>query len=184
MPHLTSASELINATAVLETVGIREGMKVADLGCGTIGHYVFPAARMVGPHGTVYAVDIQKSVLDGLRGRMDVVGVSNVEFVWGDIERPRGVGIADGTLDVVLVVNNFFVARDRTGLGREALRLLKSCGTLAVIDWKPSRSPLGPPPESRVSSEEAERMMEQVGFRFVRTFAPGEYHYGLIFEKP
>lgn len=184
MPSIASASELINATAALETVGIRDGMKVADLGCGATGHYVFPAARMVGPHGTVYAVDIQKSALDGLRGRMDIRGVNNIEFVWGDIERWHGVGILDGTLDVALVANNFFVARDRMGLGREALRLLKSGGTLAVIDWKLARSPLGPPPEGRISPDEAERMMEQVGFRFVRTFAPGEYHYGLIFEKP
>jgi ubiquinone/menaquinone biosynthesis C-methylase UbiE len=183
MQRLANASELINATTVLETVGIREGMKVADLGCGATGHYVFPAARMVGPHGVVYAVDIQKSVLDGLRGRMDLLGSGNMQLLWGDIERTRGVGIADGTLDVVLVANNFFVARDRAGLGREVLRLLKSGGTLAVVDWKPSRSPFGPAPESRISPDEAERIMEQVGFRFVRTFAPGEYHYGLIFEK-
>lgn len=184
MQRFTSANELINATTVLETVGIREGMKVADLGCGAIGHYVFRAARMVGPHGIMYAVDIQKNVLDGLRGRMDVTGVNNVEFVWGDIERLRGVGIPDGTLDAVLIANNLSVARDRAGLGREALRLLKSGGTLAIIDWKPARSPFGPPPEGRISPEDAERVMEETGFRFVRTFAPGEYHYGLIFEKP
>lgn len=181
--QVASGSELMNAISALEEIGIREGMRVADLGCGATGHFVFPTARMVGPHGVVYAVDIQKNVLDGLRGRMDSSKVSNIELIWGDIERLRGVGVEGGSLDVAFAVNNLFLARDRVGLAREALRLLKSGGLFVVIDWKPTRSPFGPPPESRVAPREAQQMFEQVGFRFVRTLVPGAYHYGLIFEK-
>lgn len=184
MPALPTGTQLINPVKVLEAGNIREGQTVADLGCGALGHLVFPAARMVGGSGTVYAVDIMKSVLQSIESRKQMENTPQVKAVWGDIERRRGVKIADESVNLMLVVNNLFLAKDKMGIGAEALRMLGSLGTLVVVDWKPTDAPFGPPPGDRVAKEQAKLFMQTAGFRFVSEFEPGPYHYGLVFEKP
>ena len=61
-----SGNELINPFKVLERAGLQSGWSVADLGCGALGHFVFPAAQLVGGNGKVYAVDIQKTALKAI----------------------------------------------------------------------------------------------------------------------
>ncbi|MBI4133237.1 methyltransferase domain-containing protein [Candidatus Uhrbacteria bacterium] len=179
-----TGTELINPTKLLEHANVREGFRVADFGCGTVGHYVFPASRLVGASGKVYAVDIMKSVLQAIRSRIELDGTKNVLPVWGDIERLRGVPLPNESLDVVLLVNNLFLAKDKTAMGHEALRLLKSGGTLVLADWRPTGAPFGPPPPTRVAEEQARLVMQSVGFRLGVSFEAGPYHYGLVFEKP
>jgi ubiquinone/menaquinone biosynthesis C-methylase UbiE len=180
----TAPRTLINPMTVLEAGDIREDMTVADFGCGTLGYYVLPAARAVGRNGTVYAIDIQKSALEAVRGRLEAAGVRNVKLIWGDIERPDGVRVRDASVDLGLLVNNLFLAQDKSVMGKEAFRILKSGAKFVVVDWKPTGSPLGPAAATRVGRDEARHAVESVGFRFLRTFDPGQYHYGLIFEKP
>ncbi len=181
---MTAGTQLLDPQKVLGQVEIREGMQVSDFGCGALGHFVLPAARLVGAAGKVFAVDIQKSVLQALAGHLKLQNIQNVELVWGDIERLRGTQIADDSLDVVLLVNNLFLARDRSMLGREALRVLKVGGKLVVVDWQPAAAPFGPPPGQRVSREQARLAMQSAGARKVSEFEAGPYHYGLVFEKP
>lgn len=183
MAGFTTGTELINPIMVLEGAGIREGMSVADLGCGTTGHFVLPAARLVGPDGVSYAVDIQKSVLDSVRSRAELAGLSNVKLVWGDIERPRGVKIQDSSVDIVLIINNMFLADNRVLMAKEAGRILKRDGKLVVVDWKLTSAPFGPSPQTRISKEAVTQVMAQAGFKKVSEFTPGEYHYGILFEK-
>jgi len=52
---VTGGSALLNAEALLKKIGLKEKMKVADFGSGAYGHFVFPAAQLVGKRGTVYA---------------------------------------------------------------------------------------------------------------------------------
>ena len=58
-------NELINSEWLLkEKAGLSFGMKVGDFGCGGGGYFALQAARLVGDHGQVFAVDILKSVLN------------------------------------------------------------------------------------------------------------------------
>ena len=67
-------------------LGLRAGMKVADLGSG-VGHHTLTAASIVGNNGRVYAVDIQEEVLKHLASSAITLGLRNVETVWGNIEK-------------------------------------------------------------------------------------------------
>ena len=184
MPAISTGTGLIDPQVVLDSATVREGETVADLGCGALGHFVFPAARQVGRAGKVYAVDILRSALQHITSRMRLEGTVTIETVWGDIERPHGTAIADATLDVALVLNNLSLAREPSNIGREAFRMLKSGGRLVLVDWKLSSAPLGPPSARRVPEEAARLAMQGVGFRFMHAFAPGIYHYGMVFQKP
>ena len=125
MAFISTGSELVNPVKLLEDAGITNGMRVADFGCGTLGHYVFPAARLVGDEGVVYAVDILKSVLAGVNSRLKLEGLSNVETIWGDLERDNGVKIESGSLDMGLLINNLFLSKMQEEMMRECVRMVK-----------------------------------------------------------
>lgn len=174
---------LIDPIRLLERVGVRGGMHVADFGCGVTGHFVIPAARMVGTTGKVYAVDIQKSVLRAVESRASLEGIVNIVSVWSDIERIGAASIPPKSLDVVLLVNNLSIARAHADVLREAVRLLKSDGVLVVVDWKPEASALGPHAEQRVSTNVVRATAAAVGFTERDAFDAGPYHYGLVFTR-
>lgn len=184
MAYIPTGRELIDPYKVLQDAGIAAGMKVADFGCGTLGHYVFPASKLVGAKGKVYAVDILKSVLSGIEGRMRLEGGANIEPVWGDLERDNGVKIPTGSLDIGLLINNLFLSKQREQMMKECVRMVKPGGTFVVIDWKPTAVNFGPDVGTRVPPEEAKKLAEGAGLQFVKEIDPGDYSYGFIYKKP
>jgi Methylase involved in ubiquinone/menaquinone biosynthesis len=180
---IPSNSILLDAPAVLAKAGVRAGSVVADMGCGTSGHFVIPAARMIGPTGRVYAIDILKSVLAAVESRAKLEGVNSIETLWGNCEMWKGVKIADNAVDIALVINNLYLAKNRQIFLSEAARLTKVGGKVIVIDWKTVASPLGPPDASRVSPEAAKADAMAAGLRFVEAWDPAPYFWGLIFAK-
>lgn len=176
-------NELIDPVKLLEAGGIKQGDTVADLGCGASGHFVFPAAHFTGPQGKVYAVDILKSVLSAIDSRAKLEGVDNVEAIWADLERPGAMKIADGTVDLTLLVNDLSQIPARETVAAEAARITKAGGTLVVGDWKRTASPLGPPPERRLDPAVAKQLVGAKGFELIKEFDAGPYHYGLVFRK-
>ncbi len=181
--QLRGGNQLLDAVKILEQGGIKDGYVVADLGCGTSGHFVFPAAHLVGPKGKVYAVDVLKPVLQAIESRTRLEGVDNVEAVWSDLERAGGLKIAAGSVDLTLLLNILALVKDKVTVLREAARVTKPQGTLVVSDWKSGHSPLGPPPEKRLVPEELKRIVQSAGFEFVREFEAGQYHFGIVFKK-
>jgi ubiquinone/menaquinone biosynthesis C-methylase UbiE len=184
MAYLPTGKELIDPFKVLEAAGVAADMKVADFGCGTLGHYVFAASQQVGPGGHVYAVDILKSVLNGIESMIRIERITNVETVWGDLEREHGVKIADGTLDIGLLVNNLYLSKQQPAMIRECVRTVKSGGTFVLIDWRPGGATFGPDAAVRVSADAAKQLGLGAGLTLVKEFVPGPYHYGFIFKKP
>lgn len=180
---LRSGTEMINPFKALERVGIRERMRVADLGCGALGHFVFPAAQLVGPKGVVYAVDIQRDVLDIVGRRAKEERLLNILPVWSDIDVYRATRIPDGELDLTLLVNNLFLSQNRAVLVKEMARLTKKGGKAVIVEWKTIATPIGPPVEQRVAKEEAVQLMDIPEFSFLEEFEAGNSHYGLIFQR-
>lgn len=174
---------LLNPVKLLEHIGLRQGHRVADFGCGALGHFVFPAAQMVGGAGAVYAIDIQPAVLERIEKLAREQQLWNIYPVWADIDVYGSVRIDPGSLDVALLVNNLFLSQDRNQLVREMSRLIKSRGHLAIIDWKATNTPLGPPPEQRIALEDAKQILHSPLLKFEAEFEAGQYHYGLIYLR-
>lgn len=177
MVYIPSGSEVLNTKEIVEAAGAGEGMIVADLGCGTQGHFVFAAARIVGPRGTVYAVDILKSALAGVESRAKLEGANNVKTVWSDLEVLGATKIPE--VDVAMLINNL----PKEPMLKEAARVTRRAGKLAIIDWKSGAAPFGPPTKDRVSKEWIKEAMAKMRFRLVDEFEAGPYHFGLVFVK-
>lgn len=178
-----SGNDLINPFKVLERAGIREGDMVADLGCGALGHFVFPAAQMVGGNGRVYAVDIDKNALKAIDRGAKHDQYFNITPVWSDIEVVRAARIRDASCRVVIVAGNLYLSTNRAGLVSEAMRLTAPGGVILVIEWQACITDVGPAPENRMPPHEAKRYFADPELELVDEFDAGDCHYALVYRK-
>lgn len=167
----------------LQRINLSSGMTVVDFGAGS-GAYTIPAAKIVAPEGKVYAVEIQKDLLENIKKTAEASRVgNNVSLIWGDVEQQGGVSLADGLADVVIISNVLFQAKSMYTLALEAKRILKPGGKIMVIEWSESFGGIGPIPADVISPEEVKKTFGSVGLPFISDFPAGEHHYGLIFAK-
>ncbi len=177
-----SGNELINPFKVLERVGIQPGWHVADLGCGSLGHFVFPAAQFVGGDGRIFAVDVQQVVLRSIENIAKAEQYWNIQTVWSDIEVPHATHITPHSLDLTIVANNLYLSSHREALIDEALRLTKPNGKLLIIEWKPGVTILGPPDQHRLSPDETQSYCTHVDLHLIDAFDAGDCHYALVYQ--
>lgn len=182
MADLQNGNELLKVD-VFKKIGLEEGMKVGDLGCGNLAFYAFGAAKAVGSKGLVYAVDILKTVLNAVEARARQEGFDNIKTVWSNLEMVGATNIPADSLDAVFIHNVLFQSTGHEGFLKETNRLLKAGGKLMIVDWKKTGAPFGPPVKDRPDPETVKNLAQQNGFALTEEFEAGPYHFGLLFTK-
>lgn len=183
---LTTAGDtdwFLTPERIVRYFDLEKGDHVADFGAGH-GYFTIPMARVVGAEGRVYAIDIQKSVLDIIRAKAKLEHLLNIEPVWTDVDTFGGSKLRDGFIDFVVIANTLFQSEDKETVLKEAYRVLREKGKLAIIEWDENdRSALGPGKNLRIKKEAAVNLTLETGFKPDREFEAGSHHYGLLFIK-
>lgn len=143
---------------VLAMLGIKPGMKIADIGAGT-GYFTVRLARHASAP-KVYAVDIESKMIDHIKARSDKEGLNNVVGVVASETSPN----LPEPVDLVLMVNTHHHVPNRVAYFANLLKSLTPSGRVAVIDWKPEAAG-GPPKHFRLTAQQIQREMAQAGYR-------------------
>jgi len=183
MSGFIGGNTLLDANLILSKSHLTEKMKVADLGCGSSGHFVFPSARLVGKKGIVYAVDILRTTLESINKRARAENLPNIKTIWSNLEIFGATKIENSSLDIAYLINTLHQSHKRAEIIRESIRMIKGGGRLVVVEWKNIAAPFGPATEEKVKKEAVEEAAKKLGLRPDEDFEAGQYHYGQIFVK-
>jgi len=158
---------------VLGMYGVSAGMEVLDAGCGT-GIFTVEMARMLGSQGRVYAVDLQRAMIEQTRQRIHSAGVSNLVQLHqvGLYDLP----FADDSLDLAVLISTLGEIPDKPAALSELRRVLKPGSRLGVSEELLFTT--------YQLSGSARRWVEEAGFRFLaKSGSPLCYHMVFVNEK-
>lgn len=179
---LTGEKRFVDPGVVVSHFHLREGDSVADFGAGS-GYFVELFSKRVGQNGKVYACEIQKDLVEKIGNQARTKNISNIYPLWCDLEVANGIKIADGTLDIGVLINTLFQLEDKKEALGEINRTIRSGGKLFVIDWSESFGGLGPQQNDVCDAHQAQALIEASGFVYENTFDAGDHHYGISFRK-
>ncbi len=168
-------AERLDPFVVLSLCPINFRDTVADIGCGS-GYFTLPLAKHL-VNGKVYALDLDREMLEACRKRMANARMGNVEF---DQYEESSFPIPAGAMDGLLVAFAVHHPKDRPRFLLALKELLKPKGWCAVLEWLPQDTESGPPVASRIAPSELEHLARSVGFRVSNWRSLNEDQYIMI----
>ena len=122
--------EWMPVDAIFEAIDLKEGMKVADIGCHE-GYMSIKLAEFVGEKGQVFAVDIRADRLDLLRSHLQDRKIQNVEVVLGDYDDPK---LPKEHLDAVIIIDTYHEMTEYERILKKVMKSLKPGGKLLIFE--------------------------------------------------
>jgi ubiquinone/menaquinone biosynthesis C-methylase UbiE len=163
----------------LDSLGIRAGMTVADVGAGT-GYMALRMARRVGPTGKVYANDLQPEMLQKLRARSQREKLANVETVQGTEADPK---LPSNTMDLVLLVDVYHEFSEPQAMLAKIRESLKPEGRLVLLEYRKEDPAIPIRIEHKMSVPEVKTEVEAEGFKLDRVIEKLPRQHIIVFRK-
>ena len=178
-----SSFGLIDVDTCFKKLDLPKGICFLDVACGR-GAYCLRAAEIVGSNGTVFGVDLWADGIEELKARALEKNYHNVRAFVSDVGRQ--IPLDDQSVDVCLlatVLHDFVEDHIAKEVMREVVRVLKTKGLLAIIEFKKIDGPPGPPRPIRLSPEDVADMLASDGFKKEHVIDIGPYNYLITFTR-
>ena len=178
-----SSFDLIDVDAFYRQLDLKEGITFLDVACGR-GAYSLKASEVIGSAGTIFAVDLWQEGIEQLRANAVKRNFFNIEAFVSDAG--RHIPVDDQVVDVCLmatVLHDFVEDKISKEVLHEVVRVLKTDGILAIVEFKKIDGPPGPPLHIRLSPEEVSDILGAYGFKEFRLAEIGPYNYLMLFSK-
>ena len=117
---------------LVKALGLKPGINVADIGCGT-GYLSERIAPRIAPGGVVYGVDIQKEMLDLLVKKMQAKKIENVKPVLGEEADPK---LEPGSCDMMVMVDVYHEFEFPYEMMRKMIAGLKKGGQIVFVEFR------------------------------------------------
>lgn len=164
---------------VVAALELRPGDVVADIGAGS-GYFTLRLARAVAPNGKVYAEDVWQAMIDHIGERAAREGIANVELVLGLPADPK---LAPRSIDLAFICNTWHHIQDHASFLEKLASSLKPGGRVAIVDYRATKTPVGPPLEMRVPQGRVAEELSEGGFGLLSQSDILPYQYFLIFKR-
>ncbi len=163
---------------VISNLDLKSGDVVADIGAGT-GYFTFRISPLV-TEGKVFAVDIQREMLEMVEKRRQQVHAKNVVPVLGSAVDPN---LPEALVDIVLMVNSYHEFSHPREMMESVVRALKPGGRVILIEYRGEDPSVLRKPLHKMSEGQARKEMAAIGLRWRETkdFLP-QQHF-IVFEK-
>ncbi len=165
---------------VVDALSINSGETVADIGAGS-GYFTVLFSRRVRDNGKVYAVDIEKGMIDYIAKRVRAEKLNNIHLI---LSTPSDPLLPESSVDLIFMCNTYMYIDKRQDFLKLLMKALKKGGRLAIIDFKATNTLVGPPIDTRVSRDKViEEVLGVTGFTMEAEYHFLPYQYFLVFRK-
>ena len=164
---------------VVPLLGLKPADVVADIGAGS-GYFSFRMSAAV-PQGKVYAVDIQKEMLDLIKARQAKAGGANITTVLGGVADPR---LPAGAVDLILLVDAYHEFSYPREMGLAMVRALKPGGRIALVEYRGEDPKVPIRDTHRMTQVQAKKEMAVLGLAWQRTDDSLPWQHVMFFAKP
>lgn len=159
---------------------IEPNMVVADFGAGS-GFVATELAKKVGQTGMVYAIDIMEPPLEVIRTEAATQRLFNIKTIESDLEQPKGSTLPNSSCDRIVISNLLFQVPDRQAIVNEAKRILKTGGTVTVVEWNQEAMPSTD--HHPLSKDDVKKLFAEQRLSLVSEFVSDASHFGMLFKK-
>ena len=178
-----SSFDLIDSEKFFNELDLPKGISFLDVASGK-GSYSLEVSDIIGPQGSVFAVDLWAEGIEMLKAAAQKRGAKNITAVVSDVG--RRIPVQDRSIDVCLIataLHDFVEDRIDQGVLTEIARVVKPTGILAVMEFKKIDGPPGPPMHIRLSPAEVTARLDPFGFEKERSVDVGPYNYLIMLRK-
>ncbi len=165
---------------LLQNMALRPGETVADIGAGS-GYHVFRMAPLVGPSGSIKAIDIQQEMLDFMAARAKENQVKNVELVLGS---EKSLGLPPASVDKMLLVDVYHEFAFPKEMGQSIFTALKPGGLVFLIEYRYEDPDVPIKWVHKMTEKQAVAELKAAGFAFVKNIDNLPWQHCLVFTKP
>ena len=150
---------------ILESLAIKPGDNIADLGAGG-GYFTFLLAKITGPTGKVYAIDIDQGMIDYIKEEVQNKEFHNIETILAQRDGPI---LPENEIDLLFVSNTYHHLTERTRYFSNIKRYLRPTARVAIIEMD-GRTWLTKLYGHITSSEQIRREMEKADYLFEKQY--------------